>query len=379
MGSACCCSISPTARTNDVGKAREFTTAPVRAIGDKRLTALELRVLLVIAEYDGMSLVKGSGSGCYAKLATLAERLQTDISNLSKAVSRLAKLGYVLKERQNDGRRSTLRVIYEAGESWRAHQQSPAGEDGSNVGEFTNNPGEMVGEFTNDLPEIVGDEVFETRRNLPKTDAHYIPLKGELDLVETRELNSSEEAQRELFAPRATWEDEDESGSTSSRLDAAEAGHPGGVSILARLTKHFAKLGPDAQLCRFEDEFRAIGRDVGALPAKEREHWTGWLLLMAGGQDAMEGSQAWRLYEEVASCPFAPADLSLADLRRWTKATIDALGYGGQTHLADQAGVPQSTLHGFRHGKPLPDQYRAAVRGACASVLPFNDWKAQAA
>ena len=96
-----------------MAKPREFTTVPARAIADTRLTALDLRALMAIAIHDGMSTVKGAGPGCYAKLSTLAELARTDISNLSKALSRLIKFGYVIREpQQNDKRRNTHRVIY---------------------------------------------------------------------------------------------------------------------------------------------------------------------------------------------------------------------------------------------------------------------------
>ncbi len=362
-----------------MGKAREFTTVPVRAIADTRLTALELRVLLVIALHDGMSTMKGTGPGCYARSATLAPLARTDITRFSRSVSRLIKLGYVVKEAQeHDRRRFTLRVLYGDDNSWRVGQLSADAEPAEMVDELVNDRSEMVDEFANYQPEIVDEGELKNGRNPRLPGPHYISLNEELDSVKLG-TRFSETAQRENFAPRHQQENASESDLAEPQKDPAEAGYAGGVSILARLTKHFAKLGPEAQLCRFEDEFRAIGRDVGALPAKEREHWTRWLLLMAGGQDAMEGSQAWRLYEEVASCPSAPADLSLVELRRWTKATIDVLGYGGQTRLAEECGVPPSTLHGFRHGKPLPGQHWAAVRNACARVLPFCDWKARAA
>jgi DNA-binding MarR family transcriptional regulator len=287
-------------RSREVGKAREFTTAPVRAIADTRLTALELRALLVIAEHDGMSLVKGSGAGCYAKLATLAERLGTDISNFSKAVSRLVKLGYVLKQPQKDGRRATLRVIYEAADSWRVDQQSPAGTTSKMVGEATNNQAENVGEFANYPAEIVGDDVFEPRRNPPKTAPHYTPLRGELDVAK-QGTRFFETAHREDFAPRHEQDNGFANSGSGSRKDPAEAGHPGGVSILAQLSRHFTKLSPDAQLCRFEDELRAIGRDLSVLSEREQAHWSRWLLHMSSERlGSSAGEQAFRLYEEVA-------------------------------------------------------------------------------
>ena len=103
-----------------MGTPRIFTTAPSRLIADNELTALEMRVLLVVALHDGMSGVKGKGGGCYARHSNLAKLCRTDTTRFSKAVSRLIRLGYLVREPQlMDKRRFTLRVVYDEDDSWR--------------------------------------------------------------------------------------------------------------------------------------------------------------------------------------------------------------------------------------------------------------------
>ncbi|AEG50771.1 hypothetical protein Sphch_3156 [Sphingobium chlorophenolicum L-1] len=86
-----------------------------------------------------------------------------------------------------DRRKFTLRVVYDAEDSWSIDQHSTP----DIVGEPANDPTEIVGQNANNEAEIVGHEISESRRNLPKTASHYISLKEELDFVETSELNSA--------------------------------------------------------------------------------------------------------------------------------------------------------------------------------------------
>jgi len=66
-----------------VSAKRFFTTLPIEALGDRDLTALDLRCLGAIASYDGMSMVKGKGGGCFAKQAKVAALANTDATNFS--------------------------------------------------------------------------------------------------------------------------------------------------------------------------------------------------------------------------------------------------------------------------------------------------------
>lgn len=372
-----------------MAKAREFTTLPVRAIADTRLTALELRCLAVIALHDGMSTVRGTGAGCYARSATLAELARTDISNFSKALSRLTKFGYVIREpQQNDRRRFTHRVIYGDENTWRVDQLSESANGVGIVGELTNKLPEMVGEFTNYPPEIVGDGESQNGGFLRDSGPQYIPLNGEIDFVETSEINSVETARPAFCASRDDGISAGQIGPVGSKKDAAEAGCASGVSIDALLKRQvpsfpsLAQRSPDAALSHFEKAFAAIDRDADGMDPRERKRWSDWLLaLMDECAGTSAGNRAYRLYEEFAGWAEpdeAPADLSIDELRDWARAAIGALGYGGQQKLADDAGVPASYVSRFRNGKSLPERYRQDLLRACDRTIPFTSWRAAA-
>lgn len=169
---------------------RIFYCGPRRAIGDGRLSALDHRVLAVVALHDGMSLTKGKGAGCYATYRTLSAEVGCDYTNFSKSIARLLRWSYLVREPQvMDKRKFTLRVVYSGADSWQNDQQSCD----RIVGETTNEPSEIVGQHANCTAEIVGHEKSERRRNQPKTALHYISLKEELDSVETGKIDSAKQ------------------------------------------------------------------------------------------------------------------------------------------------------------------------------------------
>ena len=279
---------------------RDFTTAPVSVLDDTRLSALDIRSLMVIALHDGMSLKKGSGAGCYATYRTLSAKVGTDITNFSKAVSRLCKLGYVLKERQqNDARRFTLRVVYGA-------PQTAEGEE--IVGETTNHPAEELGEPTNNNSEIVGEGDLETHGNPPKTDPHYISLKEEIDFDESSELDSVKTAR---IADRDTRHN-DVSFSVNElvaeifdkKKDRADArlGRGHGASIKALMPPSWFELSPEAQLSHFERAYEKLDRDPEAINPSELAEMSSWLFAV---QDNFAGEptgyRAERILAEIES------------------------------------------------------------------------------
>jgi hypothetical protein len=94
-------------------------------------------------------------------------------------------------ERQaNDKRMTTYRVRFEAPDSWPTGQASAP----KVVGEIANHPEKVVGREAASSCKVVGRDFPASGKKRPETATHYIPLKGELDFVETEELNSSEEA-----------------------------------------------------------------------------------------------------------------------------------------------------------------------------------------
>ena len=67
---------------------------------------------------------------------------------------------------------------------------------------------------------------------------------------------------------------------------------------------------------------------------------------------------------------------SLDELRGWSRAVIDRLGYGGGRRLAEAAGIPEPALSRFRSGRNLPDHFRGALHKACAHALAWSEFKA---
>jgi len=131
-----------------------------------------------VSLFDGMSLLKKTGRGCYATFATMTAALGCDAANLSRSLKRLVEWGYLTEERQDDRRRKAYRVTFESEEGWRKRQHLPRNK-------LSKSP-------TSDQ-EIVGSVRTGNDGNLPAKSNHYTSLK-ELDSVETEELDSSEEA-----------------------------------------------------------------------------------------------------------------------------------------------------------------------------------------
>jgi DNA-binding MarR family transcriptional regulator len=91
-----------------------FAALPLRAIGDTRLSALELRILGCVAFHDRMSGARGKGQGAWASNETLARRVQCHYTNLSSAITKLAKLGYIQRDPHPLNKKLRVyRVIYD--------------------------------------------------------------------------------------------------------------------------------------------------------------------------------------------------------------------------------------------------------------------------
>lgn len=91
---------------------REFTTLPRRALGDRRLSGMDLRVLGAISLHDGLSLSKGKGQGCYAGDRKLAQTANTDRTNVKRSKARLLDYGYLFRDPDTLNRRGfVMRVI----------------------------------------------------------------------------------------------------------------------------------------------------------------------------------------------------------------------------------------------------------------------------
>jgi len=258
-----------------MGKRRVFTTLPTTVLADTRLSALDLRCLAAIAMRDGMSKVKGTGGGCYARLATLSADVGTDVTCFSRSVSRLCKWGYVSKEpQQGDKRRYTLRVDYD--------------EPDEIVDQSAN---QLVDEPANQSAEIVDCGDGRNGGSLRDTEDHYSSLREELDSVETDKLNSPKGRHSvfEAFAP--------------PKKDRPE-GLAGRWPVLGpHLPANLETLSLGAQVARIEKAFGAINRDPLRMGDHEREQVLATIRDSAeccvGGEQEAVGQQAQRLEEEM--------------------------------------------------------------------------------
>lgn len=162
----------------------DFTTLPLGAMEDQRLSALDLRCLALIGWYDRRSLSRGAGRGCYAGHSLMAARLGVDITSFSRTLSRLAKLGYIIRERQEeDRRRQTIRVVYQARDTCQRGQVSVAEVDSEILDRDANQSAKMLDGADKETGEILDGEFSKTRRNLPKTASQETLLKSRRDAV----------------------------------------------------------------------------------------------------------------------------------------------------------------------------------------------------
>lgn len=88
-----------------------YSPIPARAVADNRLHGFPLRVLAAVALRDRMSVAKG-GKGCFASNDVLCIDCRCNEQNLSRAISDLVELGYLVRE--GNQRSRVLRVVYTA-------------------------------------------------------------------------------------------------------------------------------------------------------------------------------------------------------------------------------------------------------------------------
>lgn len=277
-------------------KHRSEPVIPMRAFLNRRLSKLDLACLAAIAVHDRMSQRRGNGPGCYAASKTLAAEAGTDPTNFSKALSKLVRFGYVLREPQlMDKRRFTLRVNYDDP----AQPDAPPDDepDPEIVGEMTNN---NLGDSWSNAPKVVGNADCETVDFSSENDPKYIPLKGEMYSVETEKcipLNGT--SLRDSALPPSS--DPLESPSFGHEEEGADAPAGRGISLVPHLPRHFANLAIPAILVRLEEAFNIIGRNADALNSRERENWIEFLTAASEefyGEPT--GYQAERLLFEMA-------------------------------------------------------------------------------
>lgn len=92
-----------------------YAALPARTIGDERLSALDLRVLMVIAVHDRLG---ANGVGCYASHPRLATLVRCHLKSLSRSLRMLGLCGYIeAKQHPLNKRLRVYQVIYHSEDS----------------------------------------------------------------------------------------------------------------------------------------------------------------------------------------------------------------------------------------------------------------------
>lgn len=175
-----------------------FAPMPLRAMSDVRLSALDHRVLQCIAFHDRMSSARGKGQGAWASNRTMALKVGCDQTSLSSAITRLAKLDYITRERHHfDKRKHVYRVVYGDEKAFPDEKVSddPDGHDGFS-GEKVSADDAAADSFSDEhqSPKVVSHDFENSQSSQCDAEGKYIPLSGERYSVETGERNSSKDA-----------------------------------------------------------------------------------------------------------------------------------------------------------------------------------------
>lgn len=291
-----------------------FAPAPMRAIGDPGLTGTDLRTLLAISFHDRRSIPQGKGRGCVASNTTLSKEVGTDITTISRSISKLVRLGYVVKEAQeSDRRKHTIRVIFDGANTWQDCQVSPDAPAPQNIGNPANDRAEIVDRLANDPAEIVGNQFSETRRNLPKTDHQEILLNRERDCVETQR-DTVETAHR----GDACDDEQDVSGLVNATIGLI-GNHTerkelpsSGISLRILLPESFSTLSVDAKLAHLERALKRIDWNDDRLIEDDIDLMRTWLETVSNeypSSDYSAGARAQRMLERLWEQDEAAAEL----------------------------------------------------------------------
>lgn len=153
-----------------------YAPLPARAIGDKRLSGLHLRVLAAIALHDRLSGARGQGQGCWASNKRLAEVASCNYSNLSTACTDLSRFGYLERSTHPLNKRLRIyRVVYDDGDHEAAHSL----------------PNDKLSKPSSD--GNVCHDFGESEQNQSVNDVEYIPQKRE-HITQKREIDSAKAA-----------------------------------------------------------------------------------------------------------------------------------------------------------------------------------------
>lgn len=291
-----------------MGKKRLFTTAPIGVIGDRELHALDLRVLLAISLHDGMSEIKG-GPGCYASYQTLADRAGTDIPMLSRVISKLERMSYIRRERQQkDKRRWTIRVHFaDVADSCAVGQQSDRDDDTPGSPDFVdpqnNDRAEHVVPQANEPAKVVANGGSQNTENASENFPNYTSLNDELDFVKTKELNSPKGPQ---FENCGAGENDSSSiipisdSARKSEKNTPEGGCSSGFTIAAHVADPRKRLPDSARLSRIEAALGSHQWRVDEWKQQERVEFEAEIMLAAEAHyGTPTGYQAERIIEMI--------------------------------------------------------------------------------
>jgi len=151
---------------------KTFTPMPARIIGDKRLSAADLRVLMAVSLHDRMG---RNGTGCYASASRLASISNCDIKALSRSIRRLAECGYLVGKRNPLSPRSRVYSVVFNDLDWGVANPS-TGSNSAEVHRLTGSgtatkPGEMGSSalrkaetFQQDVEDNISCETINTIR-----------------------------------------------------------------------------------------------------------------------------------------------------------------------------------------------------------------------
>lgn len=261
----------------DMADERQFTTLPRRALGDRRLSGMDLRVLGAISLHDGLSLAKGKGQGCYAGDRTLAHTANTDRKNVKRSTARLLECGYLFRDTDTLNRRGfVMRVIPDSLARDRGGEVTPSQQGASS-------------------PPIGGEVT-------PSTGGEVTPrIENQENLEESHKIDSAEAAHRDFVALRDDGGFDGERGCSNGEIDRAEARLGSGelVSIIHRLPQRFNSFKAETQLVILERAFAQIDRAPEALDPAERQSIISWLAQAADTLDVGVACHAERLLAEL--------------------------------------------------------------------------------
>jgi hypothetical protein len=138
----------------------QFCALPVRAMGDRRLKAQHLHLLMAISWHDRLN---RNGRGCYARVITLCKEAEIDPTNFSDLLRDLEQFGYARVDRTFGKRVRTIHLIYETKSTQLGAHTKSGTADVSGEGELgadTNLPASQLG-----TPEAPSVDIIERSDN----------------------------------------------------------------------------------------------------------------------------------------------------------------------------------------------------------------------